>query len=403
MKVKLRPWHIFAAALALRLGLVFALPAPPVQNDALEYETIGANLAASGCYCLNPGEPTASRPPGYPLFLGGIYRVFGHHRQAARAAQAVLGAATCLLIFYTFLPLFGGRAALIGAALCALHPVLIVYADYLLTETLCTFLLCACMLFFSRWQSGGRLPSLTFSALCFALGTMTRPDLVLLPFFLFGCAALTTKRLLAPVKGLALFFALLAVLVLPWALRNQARLGTPILFVSGKGEQFIYLLVKGGPTLANVAEYDALTAGAKNDVERGEILNAEMRRMLREQAVRTVFRALGAVRFIPPFWITSHSSVFGINRPNSEYEKEGRWGLLAVKAALLLLQLAVLAAAAAGMYIARDQMGTALPFMLLLVYFTLHLGNVPRYHLPVLPYLLAFAGLAATRLLPGET
>jgi Dolichyl-phosphate-mannose-protein mannosyltransferase len=82
------------------------------------------------------GGPSAFRPPGYPYFLAGVYKVAGHRVRAARLAQALLGTAVVALIALLAWRLWDRRVALIAAALAAVYPPLIIVGTALLTESL---------------------------------------------------------------------------------------------------------------------------------------------------------------------------------------------------------------------------------------------------------------------------
>ena len=105
-----------------------------------------------------------------------------------------------------------------------------------------------------------------------------------------------------------------------------------------------------------------------------------------------------ALRRLPPFWFTSHSSVFGVDRSLGEYLREKNFLPVAVRLGLLGLQAALLALAAAGIWFRRKNWRETAPLIALPVFFTGHVlfDFVPRYHLPVMPCILIFAaaGLA---------
>ncbi|HOW89873.1 MAG TPA: hypothetical protein PL037_06295, partial [Elusimicrobiales bacterium] len=67
---------ILAAALALRLGYGLSLPRELFHADAMAFDSLAWNLAENGRYGVD--GPTAVRPPAYPFFLAGVYRLAGH-------------------------------------------------------------------------------------------------------------------------------------------------------------------------------------------------------------------------------------------------------------------------------------------------------------------------------------
>src|SRR4051812_5991531 len=89
------PAAIVLAALALRIAFVLLTPDYRLVADALDYDYHAVSLASGHGFALSYGRPTAFRPPAYPLFLAGVYTVFGtggDRLEAARIANAFVGA-----------------------------------------------------------------------------------------------------------------------------------------------------------------------------------------------------------------------------------------------------------------------------------------------------------------------
>src|SRR4029078_10670350 len=83
---------------------------------------------------------------GYPLFLAGIYAVFGHgNNTAVRVVQAVMDTLTCVLIALVAFEWATDeerkhRAAMIALALAAVCPFTAIYVATILTEVPTNFL-----------------------------------------------------------------------------------------------------------------------------------------------------------------------------------------------------------------------------------------------------------------------
>src|SRR5919201_5930591 len=89
---------LLVVALLIRIGYIEATPDYDLVHDAWGYDYHARSLAIGEGYGLSHERPTAFRPPGYPFFLAGVYKVFGvqesprHERlPVARYAQAVIG------------------------------------------------------------------------------------------------------------------------------------------------------------------------------------------------------------------------------------------------------------------------------------------------------------------------
>ena len=93
-----------------------------------------------------PLAPTFVRLPGYPLFIAGVYALFGHgNNEALFLVQGVLDTLTCVLIAmlaWLWSPKKGQnrRAALGAFLLAAACPFTTIYSAVLLTETMTMFL-----------------------------------------------------------------------------------------------------------------------------------------------------------------------------------------------------------------------------------------------------------------------
>jgi len=124
------PWlGIFALALALRLAHVLVLVRQPVfwdantqgGSDMSGFIRFAEQMAAEGGFWDRRGIYTNS-PPLFPFALAGLFRLLGPDLALAAGTQAVLSAATCLLIGWAALHLFGQRRiAYLAAALAALY------------------------------------------------------------------------------------------------------------------------------------------------------------------------------------------------------------------------------------------------------------------------------------------
>src|SRR5438876_1197643 len=118
-------------------------------DDGRVYAQLARNVLEQHVYSLDtepPYQPTLIRLPGYPLFLAGIYSLFGHtNNSAVRIAQALLDTGTCVLVallaFYWEPDDRRKRATAIAAfILAAICPFTTIYVATILTETATSFL-----------------------------------------------------------------------------------------------------------------------------------------------------------------------------------------------------------------------------------------------------------------------
>ncbi len=240
-------------------------------------------------------EPTAYRPPLYPLLLTGCVALGDCSRMAIGMLHLVLGVATVglTLVLGRWWGL-GNRGASLAALLVACDPILLGQSTQVMTETPAAFLTAAGLLVLTllgrqlncRPESGGNgcgssTAAPTWAAILagatLALGALCRPTLLLWTIaagvvLFLRTWHLNSRELTAPGKiagylRLPAAFALGVLLVLsPWTIRNQLQFGRPIVTTTHGG----YTLL-----LANNPEfYQWLRSGPWGSVWRADGFNA---------------------------------------------------------------------------------------------------------------------------------
>lgn len=169
-------------------------------DDQVGYQRLAHVLITTGTFTRYPGEhpfvPETIRTPGYPFFVAAVYTVLGEHHMAVAAAQAVLFAGLCLIVFMLASQLASERVALAAAGMTALFPPFPYYGALVLTELLCTVFVTLGMWSALRAVRSQRALTYAETGCWLGLATLTRPNFVLLPV---GLAALV--GLLALVRG----------------------------------------------------------------------------------------------------------------------------------------------------------------------------------------------------------
>ena len=142
---------LLTAALTFRIAVAHWLP-NDAPDDGRVYAQMARNLLEQHVYSHDaqaPYSPSLIRLPGYPLFLAGIYSVFGHtNNGAVRVVQALIDTGTCalvaLLAFYWQPDEEKKRTTAIAAlALAVVCPFTTIYTATILTEVLTNFLMVA--------------------------------------------------------------------------------------------------------------------------------------------------------------------------------------------------------------------------------------------------------------------
>lgn len=231
MSRRLQLFTICLLALATRLafiawsysrGLITGLDS--IETDS--WETVARQLALGHGYVMGPGlAPTAVRTPLYPLFVAGVYRLFGLQPLPLLLVQACLGAATAVAVVAVARHVVRDeRAALAAGLLWAIYPLDI--AGYRLAASESLFLLlCALALWaYLRALEHSTAPRAMALGLLLGLCALTR-DLAL------GLALLALAGwLLAAAahrdtwRHVALAAAVFLAAWLPWPIRNAVEL-----------------------------------------------------------------------------------------------------------------------------------------------------------------------------------
>jgi hypothetical protein len=253
-----------------------------------------ARPIAEGRGYLGPysNQPTAFRPPAYPLTLGFLIAC-GFNDPAA---VAIINALSTLIIlwFIRTLALQAGLSpgwSLVTSATAALDPLLVRYSILPMTEVPCAAILLAAVVAF-RWRRTNDSTSAfaaSCSGVCFGIGALVRPVV------LISCALVTAAELVSSLMRWRsasrssttqssrssilqitwLVPAVVALLVLaPWIIRNAVHF-----------QRFVPATTHGGYTLAlgnNPDFYRDVINGADKFPWDGPSLDAWQHRMIDE-------------------------------------------------------------------------------------------------------------------------
>jgi len=232
---------ILLLALATRVTwLVFVHPNP---NDGRFDDTVwyrnAAHFVAAGLGYANPywGTPTAQWPPGYPVFLGAVYKAFGEGLAQIYAANVVLAMITAVIVYAIGLQLFDRRVALIGGVAVAVWPGQVYFSSLALSEGLFTALFTLTVLVLLLVPRAGAWRGalvIAFGVAALAAGLTRGQGLMLLAIapVAWRLCGLSWQRSIA--WGM-LAAAVAGVLLAPWVVRNQRVLGSPVIIATNFG------------------------------------------------------------------------------------------------------------------------------------------------------------------------
>jgi hypothetical protein len=261
---------ILLLGLGLRLGEAWDGRAP--VYDAAAYAAIAANLERGEGFTVGPEatQPSSNYSPGLPLLVAGAYGVTGGvHERLARVVLALVGTLGALFAYLLGRRLATGIrsavvAGLVAAAVVAAYPALVEYQGMLMSEPLAATLLSGGVLaIFWAWDGGSLWRWLLPGALLGAL-TLVRPEYLGVSVLVAAAIAMLSWQRFqfhgdgnlcheGWRRGLAAAGVLLvglALVVLPWTVRNVVALDRVVPVSTGGGQVLFagtYLPSDGDP------------------------------------------------------------------------------------------------------------------------------------------------------------
>ena len=222
---------LFSAALVVRLLYISAgIEVPP--QDTPDYDEIAHNLLAGDGFVASSNwfgyQLRAWRSPLYPLLLAGIYGTVGDSHAAVRVVQALLGALTVVFVYFLARRLQPASAPVVGWLTVFYEP-LVSATNEVMTEVLFTMLLVAGVTaaIEARHRQGWCWTSA--AGLLIGLAALTRPVGLLAAPAILAVNAWEDwrgqrhwRQWLPPA---ALLSAGVVAAMLPWTMRNAAVLG----------------------------------------------------------------------------------------------------------------------------------------------------------------------------------
>lgn len=220
------------------------------QNKSPDgYDILARSLVEGNGYRLRPEtSPTLMREPGYPIFLAGIFRVFGPGIAAVKLANMVLALASAWLMIKIARKLSASRVlVLVPPLLFLFHPGILIAESRGGVEILFTLLLVLFMLavYGALDSNKGRDYVLAGAALGLVVSVKSTP--ILFPCFFFAYL-LVFERLrlgkLAICRNVLLMITAMFVVLSPWIIRNYSLTGrfvptASVLGVSAQAGQYI--------------------------------------------------------------------------------------------------------------------------------------------------------------------
>ena len=380
--------------------------------DEKEYDVLARSLVDYAEFSYNIGEPASLRPPLYPLFLSIVYQVFGvGNYQAVRAFQAGLSLVLVVLLYDLGTQVYNRGIGLCGAGLYAFYPSLLVDNNLILTEVLFTFFLTAAVWALVRAFPRSSFAWLVGSGILFGLGALTRSVLwVFIPVLSAYVLAVWDGPWKSRVLASASIFLAAALTIAPWAIRNTMLEKTFLTIDSMGGRNLMmgnyeYTPMHGSWKTIEIKgehSWDAVLGREEPSslsATQGQKDKIAMRYALRYVLTHPLQTAQRDVVKFFDFWGLERELIAGASRGwFGRIPKVGVWGLAAV---IIGFYVAGLFLGIFGALVSPPNDRRVFGLFLLVIGFvcamhTLAFGH-SRYHLPLMPLILIFAGAAVGR------
>lgn len=209
---------VVVLALALRLGWVLAVPSKPVGDFAMYLES-AAHVVAHGAF---DGEFVYM--PGYVLLLAGL-QALGGGWMAAKVLGALLGALAAGAITAVGRHLWDDRVGLVAGVLVAVWPAGIAVASVTGTDMPAAALIAIAAAALVTWGRDRPWRAAVSFGVLMGVAAWVRAvamPLAALSFVYFLCIGASWR---AAARGAALSCLAAALVLAPWAVRNELRYG----------------------------------------------------------------------------------------------------------------------------------------------------------------------------------
>jgi hypothetical protein len=392
---------VFFVALFAR-GTFLAAEGVKYNHDSYALQTIARNVATRGAYSVSEGPlfpPTIRRAPLYPAFLallGATDQATATRAAVAQIALDALTAALLVLFAGTVVPL--PWAVAVGIAY-ALHPGEIDATRRVLSETLFTTVLMGSVVAVAFGTLRGRVALTAAGGFALGVAILTRP--IAMPFLaIIPLTVALAGRPARFARHVAAFVGAAALVVAPWSLRSSL-VAQSLVLVQGHSTVNLYVPTRYDwsqenqellwSRLVTEDEWGRMMAAVSTPREDVEVDRIGLRYAIANVRADPAAYLASRVKAYPHLLVSSFDKFTQIHASFGSLLADGRVGLLAVKAGLLVVfSILPLAAAVLGLRASLRSRSGALAAS---VWVFTALVHVPlwieyRFWLPAVPFVL---------------
>ena len=371
---------IFACALAVRCAYVANVHQGAHFPDERCYWRVAENFREGRGLALDTNRQVV-RAPVYPLVLAASQALFGDDVRPLRLVQALIGAATCVLLYYFGRSVFGRLAGVCAAGLATIYPFFVFYTAYALSETIFIALLVAYMMLVWIVRERQSWPAALAAGVVLGAAVLTRPSSLLLFFLTVPLTFKGHVPLRRQAGRVVLLTAAFALAMAPWVVRNYRVTGKFVpttLQVGASLYESNSPQADGGPAMDRIAW--PAEAERMCEYDRDRYLLRKSIEFIRSEPARFGRLCLHRAR---RFWnvVPNYSGYRGFVYAAASFASYVPVLLLAVVGLVLSLKRPVVAVL------------LAMPVAYFAALHSVFVGST-RYRTPIMPMLMLFAGHA---------
>lgn len=219
---------VLLAAMAFGLNLIYVsnVNVPP-QCDAQYYDNTALTLTSDHFAGYN-------NLPLYPLFLAGVYKLFGHDYLAVYILQALMNILSALMVYFIAKRAFGQKAAFIALLISFLYVDYISFTGTTMAEipAIFIFLIVVTLIFENR--------KYFLIGIFWGLLILTKSLYVIMLPALVCWITIFNAGNRAVIKNVALLLIAASLVVLPWTVRNYREYHAVVPFSPQFGIQMLF-------------------------------------------------------------------------------------------------------------------------------------------------------------------
>lgn len=374
---------IFFTTLLARIAYLYLAPSLSIAPDTINtYTPIALNLIYGNGYSIQPNVPTDIVVPLYPLFLAGIYSIFGCDYFIVRIILAVIDSFTVVVSFLIANRLFSRKVAFFSSLVISLYLPFVHLFTYALSDNLFILLISLFTYFFIKTFEDTYKGNSIKCGIFLGLAILCKPIPAFVPVFIFiGWFICYYKLYKLVFKRFIILLITLVCLIGPWTLRNYITFHEFIPLTTGPAESV--LMYSYEDQLKPSADNKRFSLyGEKDEIKRIQNLEGSKRTLAvfketfdRIKKSPCLFLKLVGIKFLR-FWYASDSGKFDN--------------------VLVFLQFPILVLGILGMiaFCILDNWKRVFPIALVVLYFVLlhsFVGAFARYSMPIMPYIIMFA------------